>query len=85
MLVQSAVQESPREALMREVSRVEMVRGGLERSLALAVEVGRAQGLSWTDVGEAFGVSRQAAFQRWGRKTAEQRAVEVFGLALRDR
>ena len=31
----------------------------------------RATGLSWTEIGEAFGVSKQAAQQRYGGTTAE--------------
>jgi hypothetical protein len=70
---------------MAEAARIELARQGLERSLALAVEVGRAQGLSWTDIGAGLNVTRQAAFQRWGRKTVEQQAVEVFARAVRER
>ncbi len=64
--------QSPQEALVAEVARYELARQGLERTLLLAVEVGRAQGCSWTDVGEAFNVTRQAAFQRFGRKMGGQ-------------
>ncbi len=70
---------------MAEAARIELARQGLDRSLALAVEVGRAQGLSWTDIGAGLNVSRQAAFQRWGRKTVEQEAVEAFARAVRER
>ena len=32
-----------------------------------AVELARAQGATWQQVGEVFGMSKQAAQQRWGR------------------
>lgn len=32
-----------------------------------AVNAARAAGASWTDVGQAVGMSRQAARQRWSR------------------
>ncbi len=62
---------SPREAFMEEAARIDHARQGLERSLQLAVEVGRAQGLSWTDIGAGLNVTRQAAFQRFGRRMSQ--------------
>lgn len=38
--------------------------------LAAAIEHARAHGRSWTRIAVALGVSRQAARQRFGRKTA---------------
>jgi hypothetical protein len=58
---------------MAAVRKNETARWGLDQSLMEAVEVGRRMGCSWADVGEAFGVSRQAACNRWGR-TLERRA-----------
>jgi hypothetical protein len=37
-----------------------------QSALHTAVKVARERGASWADVGDAFGVSRQAAQQRFG-------------------
>jgi hypothetical protein len=41
-----------------------------EARLTEAVEIARARGRSWTRIGIALGVSRQAARQRYADKTA---------------
>lgn len=38
----------------------------VEELARTAVDEGRAAGLTWDDIGSAFGVTRQAAQQRWG-------------------
>ncbi len=38
----------------------------LDDLAARAVRLARAEGRTWTEVGEAFGVSKQAAHARWG-------------------
>lgn len=59
--------------------RMRRIRDEQERLSAELVEVvahGRALGLTWQDFGEAFGITRQAARQRWGRREdAQARAV----------
>ncbi len=84
--VQSAVQESPREALMAEAATIRRERSYLDERLDRAVYFARESGLSWTDVGTAFGMSRQAAFQRWGRRqrSVEQMAVEALVKAVHE-
>jgi hypothetical protein len=47
----------------------DLQRRRLDLDLAIAVEVARVDGLSWQDIGTVLGVTRQAAFQRFGRKT----------------
>jgi hypothetical protein len=37
----------------------------LDAAVVQAVDGMRSSGASWTDIGSALGVSRQAAFQRW--------------------
>lgn len=37
-----------------------------ERELFEAVDYARRSGATWKQVGDLFGFSRQAAFQRWG-------------------
>lgn len=39
----------------------------LELLTRQAVELARAQGSTWADVGAVFGMTKQAAQQRWGR------------------
>ncbi len=63
---------SPEEALVQVANLVRMTdlqRRRLDLDLAIAVEVARVDGLSWQDIGTVLGVTRQAAFQRFGRKT----------------
>lgn len=38
----------------------------LQAAIASAVEGQRANGASWSEIGRAFGISRQAAQQRFG-------------------
>jgi len=38
-----------------------------ESELTLAAHAARQAGASWTQIGDALGLSRQAAQQRWGR------------------
>ncbi|MGY5036755.1 hypothetical protein ACWC9U_39630 [Streptomyces sp. 900116325] len=43
-----------------------------ERSLEEAVKGARAGGHSWTEIGEAIGISRQSAHERWRGLAADQ-------------
>ncbi len=66
---------SPEEALVEVANLVRMTdlqRRRLDLDLAIAVEVARVDGLSWQDIGTVLGVTRQAAFQRFGRKMGGQ-------------
>jgi len=38
----------------------------VDEAIAQAIVGQRAHGKSWTDIGDALGISRQAARQRWG-------------------
>jgi hypothetical protein len=40
----------------------------LDESIAVAVAGMRDRGMSWQYIASATGVTRQAAFQKWGRK-----------------
>ncbi len=42
-----------------------------EAQVACAVGLARAAGASWSQVGDAVGISRQGAQQRWGTSTRE--------------
>ncbi|MEO7587740.1 MAG: hypothetical protein ABIS84_06890 [Arachnia sp.] len=49
--------------LLAAASRLEVARAGLQS----AVDLARAHGQSWADIGDVLGISRQAAFKRFGR------------------
>jgi hypothetical protein len=42
--------------------------GTASEGLTRAVQAARAAGATWTDIGAAVGISRQAAAERWGTK-----------------
>ena len=46
----------------------------VERLTALAIEDCRIEGVRWAEIGEALGISRQAAQQRFRAKVAESPA-----------
>jgi hypothetical protein len=48
-----------------------------EAVLAQAVRTARRNGRSWTRIGMALGVSRQAARQRWANPDEAQKAAQV--------
>ena len=50
--------------LVREVSEI---RAGAEALMTAAVQHARAASRTWQEIGEVLGVSRQAAFQRYGK------------------
>ena len=52
------------------------VRDTAERLLVAAVQQARDDGASWQTIGDALGVSRQAAFQRYGRPPVDPRTGE---------
>ncbi|KAF2417598.1 DUF3887 domain-containing protein [Microbacterium sp. B35-30] len=45
------------------------IRESAERVVVAAVQQARSEGTSWQAIGDALGVTRQAAFQRYGRPT----------------
>ncbi|MEU0495204.1 DUF3887 domain-containing protein [Mycobacterium sp. NPDC006124] len=53
------------------------IRGGAEALMSAAVEQARASGRTWQEIGDVIGVSRQAAFQRYG-KPIDPRNGEVM-------
>jgi hypothetical protein len=53
------------------------VRDGAEALMAAAVQQARDAGRTWQEIGEVLGVSRQAAFQRYG-KPIDPRSGEVM-------
>jgi hypothetical protein len=53
------------------------VRDGAEALMAAAVQQAREAGRTWQEIGEVLGVSRQAAFQRYG-KPIDPRNGEVM-------
>lgn len=66
-----AILASP--VLNSEIDRLELLRASLEVQtqasvlVAAAVESARSAGCTWQDIGDVVGISRQAAFQRFGK------------------
>lgn len=60
--------ERVRERARQSVSNAAAERDVQERRLTEAVLLARAAGISWEDIGSAAGVTRQAAWQRWGKR-----------------
>ena len=51
-----------------------------ERIVALEVELARTHGVTWDEVGQAFGISRQAAWDRFARHSRWNKARPVVAL-----
>lgn len=63
------------------------LRDALEQSILLAIDGQRRRDVSWTDIGRALGISRQGAFQRYGKPTMRDEptsACSVCGLVTMD-
>jgi hypothetical protein len=58
---------TPVDRLVQRMTALAEARARLDVEVAAAVRQARAAGLTWEDFGQAFGISRQAAHQRWGR------------------
>jgi hypothetical protein len=81
--------------MVRAVDRREVIGRELDRDLARAVYLARRYDVTWDDIGKRFGISRQAAHQRWSKYEAgeqrgrqdrlERQAVEAVVTAIRDR
>ncbi len=90
-----AAPADPLEAMVRAVDRREVIGRELDRDLARAVYLARRYDVTWDDIGKRFGISRQAAHQRWSKYEAgeqrgrqdrlERQAVEAVVTAIRDR
>jgi hypothetical protein len=59
------------------VRAAQEIRDGAEALMAAAVEQARGAGRTWQEIGDVLGVSRQAAFQRYG-KPIDPRNGEVM-------
>ena len=55
------------EKLLKLVAGVEPLRRDVAAYQALNVEILRERGVSWADIGETLGVSRQAAWKRFAK------------------
>jgi hypothetical protein len=53
-----------------DLRRLVGARQDAEQALAARVADARAEGASWAVIGQALGVTRQAAYERYGRSTA---------------
>ena len=59
------------------VRAADQIRGGAEALMTAAVQQAREAGRTWQEIGQVLGVSRQAAFQRYG-KPIDPRNGEVM-------
>ncbi len=59
-----------------ELSHLVHLRGELDQAIETAIHGQRSIGRSWEHIGLALGISRQGAFQRYGKKNE----LEVFGI-----
>ena len=50
-----------------ELAQLVALRDQMEEAVKYAIQGQRLQGRSWSHIGEVLGVSRQGAFQRYGR------------------
>jgi hypothetical protein len=57
--------EQPDDALLANLGRLQAVVSQVDAALHNHVEMLRARGVSWTRIGEALGVSKQAAWERF--------------------
>lgn len=63
------------------------LRDELEQAILAAVDGQRRRDVSWTVIGDALGISRQGAFQRYGKPTMRDEpssACRVCGLVSMD-
>lgn len=63
------------------------LRDELEQAILLAVDGQRRRDVSWAVLGDALGISRQGAFQRYGKPTTRDEptsACKVCGLVSMD-
>jgi hypothetical protein len=56
---------------------VAALHGELERSTALAVRLARSRKMTWDEIGKQLGVSRQAAYQRYGKAAAVKEPADA--------
>lgn len=61
-----------RRGMVEDLGVFPMLQVELDAAMAASVAELRAQGVSWAQIGEALGVSRQAAFNRFGAQQGQQ-------------
>jgi ClpX C4-type zinc finger len=57
--------EQPDDALLANLGRLQAIVAQVDAALHNQVDMLRARGVSWTRIGEALGVSKQAAWERF--------------------
>lgn len=81
----SGVRTGPQKPLA-ELGSVVTARASLDRAVGLYVQAARLEGSSWADIGDALGVSRQAARERFGklvaRPTDNWREIELDDMVM---
>jgi hypothetical protein len=78
-----ATETTSLEGLLRVVTRTASLRSELDELLASLVDQARQDGATWQAVGDALGISRQAAFQRFGHPV-DPRTGELMDTRAQD-
>lgn len=60
---------------LSELGKVQAKRDALEKRVAELVAAARLDDASWQEIGNALGISRQAAWERYDRKGYERELV----------
>lgn len=71
-------------SVLDAIGRAAQAARAAEEGLAMTVAQARGAGNSWAQIGQVLGVSRQAAFQRFGRPTDPRTGAPMVGAALPD-
>lgn len=50
-----------------QLARLQDLHRAVDQATAVAVAGQRSQGITWESIGQALGVTKQAALMRWGR------------------
>lgn len=57
--------ERPDDELLKSLARAQVIASQVDASVHQRVDILRSRGMSWTRIGEALGVSKQAAWERF--------------------
>lgn len=66
------IQPQPQSWRLVAITRTATRAGEIEQTLAQMVANARAGGHSWQEIGDALGISRQGASQRFGKNQLEE-------------
>ena len=64
-----AAEAAPTERLMSELSRIHLAADVVEHHTEGLVRILRSRGVTWEEIGEQLGITRQAAWVRYAKAT----------------